>query len=328
MQKLLGDGTFGRVLRCGDPRGEDVAVKVIKGIKRYREHAELEAETLTEARKLLEAQGCTKPLRLFCDLLGSFAHGDHYCLVFEPLATSLRDVLKSNCSRGLLLDDVREMSAQMLDGLAALHSIGLAHTDLKCRNVMLRSADADVVPHPRCPGHTSLKLRCRDVVLIDFGGAVFRDEWSSGHIGTRQFRAPEAVLGLDWTEKADLWSTGCIVGMLYLGERIFSVHEDLEHLAMMQRVLEQPFPASLSRAAIEADEVEGVAFEGSRLRVEDLDEEAEERVAELEPLSRRVLPRHAAFLDLLLGLLRMDPRVRLGASTGREHAFFQGFIEE
>ncbi|CAE7364392.1 madd-3, partial [Symbiodinium sp. CCMP2456] len=43
---------------------------------------------------------------------------------------------------------------------------------------------------------------------------------------TRQFRSPEVALGLQWDEKLDIWSAGCIIAMLYTGVRPFSVLMD------------------------------------------------------------------------------------------------------
>ena len=52
VQKLLGDGTFGRVLACRNESGATVAVKVIKGLKRFSEHAEAEAEVLVDIQRM------------------------------------------------------------------------------------------------------------------------------------------------------------------------------------------------------------------------------------------------------------------------------------
>ncbi|CAE7563728.1 madd-3, partial [Symbiodinium pilosum] len=41
----------------------------------------------------------------------------------------------------------------------------------------------------------------------------------------------------------------CIIAMLYTGTRPFSVHENQEHLAMMERLLEERFPKEMLRTA-------------------------------------------------------------------------------
>jgi len=44
------------------------------------------------------------------------------------------------------------------------------------------------------------------------------------------------ILGcIEWDMKSDIWSLACILIELYTGEMLFSVHEDLEHLAMIEK---------------------------------------------------------------------------------------------
>jgi dual-specificity kinase len=55
-------------------------------------------------------------------------------------------------------------------------------------------------------------------------------------VSTRHYRAPEVILGLGWSFPCDLWSVGCILAELATGDALFQTHENLEHLAMMERV--------------------------------------------------------------------------------------------
>merc|ERR1712190_587735 len=104
--------------------------------------------------------------------------------------------------------------------------------------------------------------RSCEVVLIDFGGAVFADERHGGRAGTRQFRAPEIVLGMPWDESSDIWSAGCIIAMLYLGQRPSSVHEDMEHLAMIERLLEVEVPPKMALEATAGEDLpDGIVFD-------------------------------------------------------------------
>ena len=36
-----------------------------------------------------------------------------------------------------------------------------------------------------------------------------------------QYRSPEVILSLGWNEKSDVWSMGCILMELYVGELLF-----------------------------------------------------------------------------------------------------------
>lgn len=330
VDRLLGDGTFGRVLSCVDTKtNQIVAVKVVKGVKRYCEHAEAEAEVLSEIHQqdVYGESLCVK-------LLNTFHHTKrHFCLVFEPLGCSIRDFLKNQTdSLGMYLEDAAEISRQLLESLAFLHSIGLVHTDLKCRNIMLRSGEVFEAPHPRVQGAKTSRPRDCRIAVIDFGGAVFEDDWHGSRIGTRQFRGPEVVLGLPWDETSDLWSAACIIVMLYLGQRLFSVHEDMEHLAMMEKILGEQLPSFMAKEAkLSGGCPEGIKFT-SDWRInwpqEAPDSEAVERVEDLEPLKDLVLPRHSSFLQLLEGLYRLEPSRRSSAVSSLQLPFFkEGIIE-
>merc|ERR1712187_1014313 len=234
-----------------------------------------------------------------------------------------------NNSQGLVMSDVRQISLQLLKSLEMLHSIGLVHCDLKCRNVMLRDAAYDLVSHPRVPEAQTRKLRDPSITIIDFGGAVFEEDRHNGRIGTRQFRAPEVVLGLHWSEKADMWSAGCIIIMLYLGQRIFSMHEDMEFFAICQKALGTSLPSAMVASALEEGQLEGMTFgkdaDGQWVSAWPgcaPDQEAIRRVEAIVPLRERVCERHANFLSLVENLLAMDPERRWAASRCCQCQFF------
>jgi len=89
-----------------------------------------------------------------------------------------------------------------------------------------------------------------EIRLIDFGGATFDTDHHSRIINTRQYRAPEVLLGLGWSFPSDMWSVGCILCELVSGELLFATHYDLEHLAMMEKVLEEQLPREMGERAI------------------------------------------------------------------------------
>ena len=51
-------------------------------------------------------------------------------------------------------------------------------------------------------------LNCK---VTDLGNATPKDCHSTEDIQTREYRAPEVILGKKWDEKVDTWSLGCIV---------------------------------------------------------------------------------------------------------------------
>merc|ERR550537_1964258 len=86
------------------------------------------------------------------------------------------------------------------------------------------------------------------IKLIDFGNGTYESEHHSSIINTRQYRGPEVIFYLGWNERSDIWSMGCILMELYTGELLFGTHENLEHMHLMERVLE-PLPASMLTGA-------------------------------------------------------------------------------
>lgn len=124
--------------------------------------------------------------------------------------------------------------------------MGLIHTDLKPENILLCDASHQVftyshsIPSSRdsSPRNaTQRKVLFRpEIKLIDFGSATFHDEYHSSVVSTRHYRAPEIILGLGWSYPCDIWSIGCILIEFFTGEALFQTHENIEHLAMIERV--------------------------------------------------------------------------------------------
>lgn len=83
--------------------------------------------------------------------------------------------------------------------------------------------------------------------MVDFGGMAIEDEEEfTGVVNTRQYRSPEVTLQTDmgWDEKSDIWSTGCIMMELYTGSLLFPTHDEVEHLAMIEKLC-GPLPKEL-----------------------------------------------------------------------------------
>jgi len=55
------------------------------------------------------------------------------------------------------------------------------------------------------------------IKIADLGNATLSKKHFTEDIQTRQYRAPEAILGRrDWDTRADIWSVACVVDRLYL----------------------------------------------------------------------------------------------------------------
>lgn len=336
MVKLLGDGTFGRVLLAQDERDRrQVAIKVIRDVKRYAENAKIEADILKDIRQR-DPRGESSRSSIMVD---SFSHNRHFCMVFEPCGASLYDFLKRNSFRGFWLQDVQSFAKQSLIALAFLHErMQLAHTDLKPENILLESMEParsssfprDSTWKPSSKSRSSsqyMRPVTSAIRLIDFGNATYADEHHSSIINTRQYRGPEVILGLGWNEKSDIWSMGCIVMELYTGELLFGTHENVEHLALMERTLE-PLPTSMLDAIPRGTREKYVAQDRhgrSRLA---WPEKAQSPSSERHVRAQRRLDemlstsQHSAFAEFVGHLLTVDPAKRPSASQALQHSFF------
>ena len=76
---------------------------------------------------------------------------------------------------------------------------------------------------------------------------MYDDENRSCTINTRQYRAPEVLLGLKWDEESDIWGVGCIAMELFDGDVLFQTvgycilihlqHDDLLHFALIEKII-------------------------------------------------------------------------------------------
>ncbi|THF96719.1 hypothetical protein TEA_006110 [Camellia sinensis var. sinensis] len=285
--------TFGKVLECLDnEKKEIVAIKIVRSLHKYREAAMIEIDVLQKlARHDIGATRCVQ-------IRNWFDYRNHICIVFEKLGPSLYDFLRKNSYRSFPIDLVREFGRQLLESVAFMHDLRLIHTDLKPENILLVSPEYVKVPD-------------------------YKDH--SYVVSTRHYRAPEVILGLGWNYPCDLWSIGCILVELCSGDALFQTHENLEHLAMMERVL-GPLPQHM---IVRADNRAEKYFKrGAQL---DWPESATSRqsmravwkLPRLQNLIMRHVDHSAGdLIDLLQGLLRYDPAERLKAREALRHPFF------
>ncbi|XP_008813332.2 SRSF protein kinase 1-like [Phoenix dactylifera] len=85
-----------------------------------------------------------------------------------------------------------------------------------------------------------IDMRCK---IVDFGNACWADKQLTNDIQTRQYRAPEVILGAGYSFSVDMWSFACIAFELATGDMLFAPKdgyrfgEDEDHLALMMELL-------------------------------------------------------------------------------------------
>ncbi|GAA5910649.1 hypothetical protein JCM6882_001049 [Rhodosporidiobolus microsporus] len=242
VEKLLGQGTFGKVVSAiEEPGNRKVALKIIRNVHKYQEAAKTEIKVLQTLRGG-DPMGKFKCIRLDT----SFDFFGHTCLVTPLLSCSVFDFLKENSYQPFPLLHVQKFAHQLLTSLDYVHDSHFIHTDLKPENILLERSEYD---ERVIRGKTRKILRNPGIVLIDFGSATADKDYHATVVSTRHYRAPEIILNSGWSFPCDMWSIGCILVEFISGEALFQTHENLEHLAMMDRVFGS-MPQDMIRTAL------------------------------------------------------------------------------
>ncbi|MFF8987438.1 protein kinase [Streptomyces globisporus] len=209
---------MGEVWRATDEvLGRAVAVKLLLGDQ---------ADASSTARFRLEAQTAARLSHPHLVAVFDFgAWEDRFFLVMELVeGQSLGDLLAAQ--ERVHPELVARIAGQAAAGLAAAHRQGIVHRDIKPGNLML---DAD-----------------GSVKIGDFGIAQFVDDPSTalttaGHIvGTSLYLAPERALGRTADSASDMYSLGCVVYQLLLGQPPF--RSDTATATLYQHVDTPPVP--------------------------------------------------------------------------------------
>lgn len=209
---------MGEVWRAADEvLGRAVAVKLLLGDQ---------ADASSTARFRLEAQTAARLSHPHLVAVFDFgAWEDRFFLVMELVeGQSLGDLLAAQ--ERVHPEQVARIAGEAAAGLAAAHRQGIVHRDIKPGNLML---DAD-----------------GSVKIGDFGIAQFVDDPSTalttaGHIvGTSLYLAPERALGRTADSASDMYSLGCVVYQLLLGQPPFT--SDTATATLYQHVDTPPVP--------------------------------------------------------------------------------------
>ena len=192
MKSKLGWGSFSTVWQCEDQEEgcSGVAVKVVQSEQIATAMAKDEVTLLRKAKDKGMKEGHHGG-QLVVQLLRNFEqwgpNGKHQCLVLEALGPSLLSCIQQN-KAGLSKNKVKEVMSQVMQGLDFLHNkAGIIHTDVKLENILLAGAGKQDYSAEGPP----LKVK-----IADLGGACWTNQRFSVEIGTRQYRAPEVLVGV------------------------------------------------------------------------------------------------------------------------------------
>jgi len=224
--KVLGKGTFGKVILCREKSSSHLyAIKILKKdviIKKDEvEHTKTENRVLQKTRH-----------PFLIGLKYSFTTSDRLCFVMEYVNGG---ELFFHLSRERQFSEDRTMfyGAEIISAIAYLHSRGIIYRDLKLENLLL---DED--------GH---------IKIADFGLCKEDIQWgktTKTFCGTPEYLAPEVLEDNDYGRAVDWWGVGVVMYEMMVGRLPFynRDHDILFELILMEEVR---FPKNLTSEAKE-----------------------------------------------------------------------------
>ncbi|KAG8846181.1 serine/threonine protein kinase, CMGC group [Serendipita sp. 405] len=164
-----------------------------------------------------------------------------------------------------------------------------------------------------------------NIKIVDFGNAQPFSECYYGRIQTRQYRAPEVILGRrDWDRKVDVWSIACIIFELVTNDFLFdppedSSNRDRDHI---YRILEVVNPEHYDRLWVMGGRGSSKIFDpqGNPERV--LHYQSLQRL--LEEKYRMETSEAKGLADFLKPMLEFEPSKRANASDFDNHPWLEG----
>lgn len=229
--RVLGTGSFGNVVLCKDHKyvgkaPKQVAIKVIKNNLEWTLQAVCEIKILKNLNKNNNSDSILQ-------YLDHFHFRGHMCIVSEILSLNLFSLLEITNFAGMSLELVSMISLQIAGGLAFIHLQKIIHCDIKPENIMMKLPfDFDLA--------SPVKKDDLCVKIIDFGSSCYHNEVSHTYIQSRYYRAPEVIMGAEYSTLIDLWSFGCVAVELYTGAPLFLGKNELEQFALIVETLGTP----------------------------------------------------------------------------------------
>ncbi|XP_059924157.1 dual specificity tyrosine-phosphorylation-regulated kinase 4-like [Gadus macrocephalus] len=279
--ELMGEGTFGRVLKCRDHKTKQlVAMKVIANDLRYADEAMAEVEILELLQKNDE-DGVANVVHM----KEYFQFRDHLCITFDLMGKNLYEMMKERHFRGLGTSQVRNHAISLVQSLQLLSRSGIIHCDLKPENILLSHDNSEVIK------------------VADFGASLLERRNTAPVAQTLIYMAPEVILTKVFSKAIDMWSLGCILAELKRGVVLFQVCDECELMLEMTKLLGVPPKHMLKDTPLE-NLLSGPRTSRRRAR---------------RHLSKALDTENKLFLDFIQSCLEYEPAKRMTPDEARQH---------
>ncbi|CAN4111728.1 unnamed protein product [Withania somnifera] len=214
-ERVVGTGSFGTVFqaKCLET-GESVAIKKVLQDRRYK-NRELQIMRTLDHPNVVKLRQC---------FYSTTEKNEVYLnLVLEYVSETVYRVSRhySRMDQHMPIIYVQLYTYQICRALNYMHSVlGVCHRDIKPQNLLVN-------PH-------SHQLK-----LCDFGSAkvLVPGEPNISYICSRYYRAPELIFGAtEYTTAIDMWSAGCVMAELLLGQPLFPGESGVDQLVEIIKV--------------------------------------------------------------------------------------------
>ncbi|KAK3145522.1 hypothetical protein QOZ80_3BG0253920 [Eleusine coracana subsp. coracana] len=296
-EHVVGTGSFGVVYqaKCRET-GEIVAIKKVLQDKRYK-NRELQIMHMLDHPNIIGLKhyffSTTERDELYLNLVLEF--------VPETVNRIARQYNRMNQRMPLIY--VKLYTYQICRALAYIHNcIGICHRDIKPQNVLVN-------PHTH------------QLKICDFGSAkvLVKGEPNISYICSRYYRAPELIFGAtEYTTAIDLWSTGCVMAELLLGQPLFPGESGVDQLVEIIKVLGTP-----TREEIKCMNPNYTEFKFPQIKAHPWHksvQNAEMSYSLVNTFGIQRLPHEA--VDLVSRFLQYSPNLRCTALEACMHPFF------
>ncbi|EDO16971.1 hypothetical protein Kpol_1041p29 [Vanderwaltozyma polyspora DSM 70294] len=217
--EVIGHGSFGVVFTTTIiETNELVAIKKVLQDKRFK-NRELEIMKLLKHKNIID-------LKYY--FYEKDSHNEIYLnLIIDYMPQSLYQRLRHFVHRRSPMPrfEIKCYMYQLFKALNYLHdSANVCHRDIKPQNLLVN------------PDLLELKL-------CDFGSAkqLNPSEPNVSYICSRYYRAPELIFGAtNYTNQIDIWSTGCVMAELLLGQPMFPGESGIDQLVEIIKILGTP----------------------------------------------------------------------------------------
>ncbi|KAJ6940316.1 hypothetical protein NC651_006459 [Populus alba x Populus x berolinensis] len=283
-EHMVGTGSFGVVYqaKCLET-GEAVAIKKVLQDKRYK-NRELQIMRLLDHPNVVELKHCfystTEKDELYLNLVLEY--------ISETVHRVSRHFNRMN-HQHMPIIYVQLYTYQICRALNYLHHVvGVCHRDIKPQNLLVN-------PHTH------------QLKICDFGSAkiLVPGEPNISYICSRYYRAPELIFGAsEYTSAIDIWSVGCVLAELLLGQPLFPGESSVDQLVEIIKVLGTP-----TREEIKCMNPNYTEFKFPQIKAHPWHK-----------IFHKRMPPEA--VDLVSRLLQYSPNMRCTALEACAHPFF------